>query len=202
MTAMLRADLAVIAAMVKPGARVLDVGCGDGDLLAWLAENRGVEARGIELSQAGVNACVARGLSVVQGDADSDLDAYPDGAFDHVILSQTIQATRTPRRVLEEIMRIGRSGLVSMPNFGHWRMRMQLLLRGRMPVTGTLPYAWYETPNLHMCTAADFSALVSALGLRIEQAVAISGGKTWGFSPMGNRANLFAETAVFEIVRG
>ena len=131
----LRVDLGIIAGMVADGSRVLDVGCGDGALLKHLAATKGVDARGIELSQAGVNACVAHGLSVVQGDADSDLADYPSGAFDYVILSQTIQATRHPRTVLQQIARIGRRGIVSMPNFAHWRMRLQLLLGGRMPVT-------------------------------------------------------------------
>src|SRR5919206_71653 len=136
-----RVDLLVVADMVEPGARVLDVGCGDGELLRLL-ETRGVDGRGIELSREGVNECVAKGLAVIQGDADTDLFDYPDDAFDYVILSQTLQATRHPRQVLEQMMRIGRHGVVSFPNFGHWRIRLQLLLEGQMPRTSNLPYPW------------------------------------------------------------
>src|SRR3981081_4066421 len=154
-----RVDLLLVAEMVKPGAKVLDVGCGDGELLSILGEQRGVDGRGIELSREGVNECVAKGLAVIQGDADTDLADYPDDAFDYVILSQTLQATRRPRVVLEHMLRIGRRAIVSFPNFGHWRIRMQLLFRGRMPRTDNLPDTWYDTPNIHFCTIKDFRAL-------------------------------------------
>src|SRR5688500_4458609 len=136
-----RVDLLVVAQMIEPGAKVLDVGCGDGELLRLLAETRGVDGRGIELSREGVNESVAKGLAVVQGDADTDLADYPDDAFDYVILSQTLQATRHPRRVLEHMLRIGRRAIVSFPNFGHWRVRQQLLFAGHMPRTDMLPYS-------------------------------------------------------------
>ena len=145
--------------MVEPGSRVLDVGCGDGALLALLRDRRGVDGRGIELSREGVSDCLAKGLPVIQGDADTDLADYPDDAFDYVILSQTIQATRQPRVVLEHLLRIGRRAIVSFPNFGHWRVRFELALRGRMPVTENLPYSWYDTPNIHFCTIRDFVEL-------------------------------------------
>mgnify|MGYP003347236359 FL=1 len=144
-----RVDLHHLAEMVAEGSRVLDVGCGDGTLLRLLAEKRGADARGIELSQKGVNECVAKGLSVIQGDADSDLIFYPDQSFDYVILSQTLQAMNRPREVVEHMLRIGRYAIVSFPNFGHWRIRFQLLFSGRMPVTKNLSYSWYETPNIH-----------------------------------------------------
>src|SRR6185369_16138618 len=147
-----RLDLLLVADMVTHGARVLDVGCGDGELLRLLGENRGVDGRGIELSREGVNECVAKGLAVIQGDADTDLVDYPDDAFDYVILSQTLQATRRPREVLENMLRIGRRAIVSFPNFGHWRIRLQLLLHGAMPVTDNLPDSWYDSPNIHFCT--------------------------------------------------
>ena len=152
-----RADHLLVAEMVKPGSKVLDVGCGEGDLLQLL-ETRGIDGRGIELSREGVNRCVAKGLAVVQGDADTDLVNYPDDAFDYVILSQTLQATRQPKVVLENLLRIGRRAIVSFPNFGFWKMRLQLLVGGHMPRTENLPATWYDTANIHFCTIKDFVA--------------------------------------------
>jgi methionine biosynthesis protein MetW len=142
-----RRDHLLVARMVEPGSRVLDVGCGDGSLLALLRERRGSDARGIELSREGVSDCLAKGLAVIQGDADTDLANYPDDVFDYVILSQTLQATRHPRVVLEHMLRIGRRAIVSFPNFGHWRVRYELGVRGRMPVTENMPHSWYDTPK-------------------------------------------------------
>jgi methionine biosynthesis protein MetW len=153
---------------------VLDVGCGDGTLLKLLQETRQVDGRGIEISREGVNACVARGLSVMQGDADTDLIDYPDDAFDYVILSQTLQATHHPREVIEQMLRIGRKAVVSFPNFGHWRMRLLLLVTGRMPVTKDLPFSWYDTPNIHFFTIRDFMTTVREMGVKIETGVAIT----------------------------
>lgn len=197
-----RVDLVLIAGMVERGARVLDVGCGDGALLRMLAEEKDVDARGMELSQRGVNDCVAKGLSVIQGDADIDLVDYPTDAFDYVILSQTIQATRQPRRVLENMLRVGRRAIVSFPNFGHWRIRVQVALKGRMPVTENLSYAWYDTPNIHFCTIRDFVALVDDAGAKIERAVALD---RYGQPVRVNAPwavwNLFGEQAVFLLQR-
>ena len=163
-----RVDHLLIAEMVKAGSRVLDVGCGDGALLQLLADTKNVDGRGIEVSRERVNACVARGLSVIQGDADRDLVDYPDAAFDYAILSLTIQATRHPKTVLENLLRIGRRAIVSFPNFGHWRMRWHLLTQGTMPVTPSLPAAWYETPNIHLCTIRDFLQFCAVAGIAID----------------------------------
>ena len=198
----LRHDLRLIAEMVEPGARVLDIGCGDGALLAYLTRRKGVDGRGIELSQSGVNACVGHGLSVIQGDADRDLDAYPAGAFDIVVLSQTLQATREPRRVMEALVRIGRRAIVSFPNFGFWRTRLGLLLRGRMPMSELLPHPWYETPNIHLCTIHDFVALCDEIGVAVERSVALDRqGRPYALDPRGGLANLLAEQGIF-VLRG
>jgi methionine biosynthesis protein MetW len=196
-----RVDLLVMAEMIGHGAKVLDVGCGDGELLKLL-EDKDVDGRGIELSREGVNECVAKGLAVIQGDADTDLSDYPDDAFDYVILSQTLQATRRPRQVLEHMLRIGRQAVVSFPNFGHWRIRLELMFGGRMPRTDNLPETWYDTPNIHFCTIKDFHQLTQAVGARIERAVALN---AWG-TPLRLNApwwfwNLFGEQAVFLLSR-
>jgi len=193
----LRPDLAIIAANVAPGARVLDVGCGDGALMAALRDGRQVDARGMELDPHNVAQCVARGLSVIQGDADSDLADYGNAAFDYAILSQTLQTTKRPDRVLDELLRIGRKAFVSFPNFGHWRVRASLLWNGRMPVTRLLPIAWYETPNIHHVTVTDFRELVREKGLRVEGAWFLSGDQE--ISPAA--ASWRAEHAVFLLSR-
>lgn len=198
----LRPDLAIIADAVPSSARVLDVGCGDGSLLTLLEATRGVDGRGIEISQKGVNECVARGLSVIQGDADTDLIDFPDGAFDYVILSQTLQATRHPRDVVEQLLRIGRKAIVSFPNFGHWRIRGLVALKGRMPVTSNLPHAWYDTPNIHFCTIRDFVALCDELGARIEKGIALNArGERIGLNAPWWFWNLFGQQAVFLLSR-
>jgi methionine biosynthesis protein MetW len=197
-----RADYSVIADMVQPGARVLDVGCGDGALLQLLAKERGAKGRGIEISQEGVNACVTKGLSVVQGDADTDLAIYPDQAFDYVVLSKTIQAVHRPRAVLGELLRVGERALVSFPNFGHWRMRVALATSGKMPNTPTLPTPWHDTANIHLCTIRDFAELARSLGLKVERAVPITSGAPGApFARSLWRANWFAEDAVFLLAR-
>lgn len=194
---MLRPDLAAIADMIEPNTRVLDIGCGDGALLEYLKQTRGVDGRGIELSQQNVNHCVARGLSVLQGDADTDLAEYPSQAFDVVILSQTIQATRAPAKVLADLLRIGSRTIVSFPNFGHWRVRLSLLRNGRMPRTRALDYPWYETPNIHLCTIRDFTEMAKEAGADIEKALALNAAGATPIRADAPGPNLFAEGAIF-----
>lgn len=197
-----RVDHLLIAEMVAAGSRVLDVGCGDGALLQLLADTKGVDGRGIEVSRERVNACVARGLSVIQGDADRDLADYPDGAFDYAILSLTIQATRQPKPVLEQLLRIGRRAIVSFPNFGHWQVRGQLLFTGRMPVTENLPEAWYVSPNAHLCTIKDFANLCRVVDARVERSVAFNAwGRRLGTWVPLTMHNMLGEKAVFMLTR-
>ncbi len=193
----LRPDLAVIAANVAPGSRVLDIGCGDGALLKALRDGKQVDARGMELDPLDVAECVAKGLSVMQGDADTDLVDYPDAAFDYAILSQTLQTTKRPDKVLDELLRVGRKAFVSFPNFGHWRVRASLLWNGRMPVTRLLPIAWYETPNIHHVTVSDFRDLVRDKRLTVEGAWFLSGDKRISDAAASWRA----EHAVFLLSR-
>jgi methionine biosynthesis protein MetW len=190
-----RGDHRLVCDLVTPGARVLDIGCGDGALLDLLVRDRQVDGRGMELSQAGVNACVARGLSVVQGDADRDL-------ADFVILSQTLQATYAPRQVLRELLRIGANVIVSFPNFGHWRNRLQLMFQGRMPVTDYLPYSWYDTPNIHFCTIRDFVAMCDEVDAKMVKAMALNAeGEPVGFTAPWWVWNLIGEQALFLLKR-
>jgi methionine biosynthesis protein MetW len=193
----LRPDLAIIAANVAPGSRVLDVGCGDGALMAALRDQRGCDARGLELDAANVASAVGRGLSVIQGDADTDLADYPDASFDYAILSQTLQTTMRPHVVLDHLLRIGERAVVSFPNFAHWRVRLSLLWGGRMPVTRLLPVAWYETPNIHHVTIDDFRAYVRERGITVEQSWFLSGDQLTSAAA----ANFRAEHAVFLLRR-
>ncbi len=198
----IRADLRLVANMIAPGSRVLDIGCGDGELLSYLVHEKGVDGRGMELSQSGVNSCVRHGLSVIQGDADNDLDDYPSHSFDYAVLSQTLQATRSPRRVVEHLVRIGRRAIVSFPNFGHWRIRLDLLVHGRMPTTHLLPTPWYETPNIHLCTLQDFVGLCEALEISIDNSVTLDRtGQPFSLNPRGRLANLLAEQGLFLLSR-
>jgi methionine biosynthesis protein MetW len=194
----IRVDLQLIADMIEPASRVLDVGCGDGALLDYLVHFKQVDGRGIELGTEGVNACVAAGLSVIQGDADTDLKDYPSGAFDYVVLGQTLQAMYAPRKVLEHLLRIGERAIVSFPNFAYWRMRWYLSSKGRMPKSDSLAYEWYDTPNIHFCTIRDFVALCEDLGITIERSISLNRkGKVRRIGSSVAMANLFGEQAVF-----
>ena len=199
----LRVDLALISGMIEPKSRVLDIGCGDGTLIDHLFTTKGCDARGIEIDMAEVTRAVAYGLPVMHGDADSDLSQYPDGAFDYVVLSRTLQAVERPREVLRQMLRIGTRAIVSFPNFGFWRLRWQLLTRGRMPVTATWDREWYETPNIHPCTIRDFFVLCAAEGYAVERWLAVDerGSRSpWRRAP--RLANLFGEQALFLLRNG
>ena len=195
---MLRPDLKAIADLVPESASVLDVGCGDGELLAWLEAHKRVDARGMELSLSGVNECISKGLSVIQGDAEADLDYYPDGSVDVAILSQSLQVMRDPKAMLAQLVRVGRRAVVSVPNFGYWKNRLHLLLYGRMPVTRTLAYQWYDTPNIHFCTIDDFVLLCEQMHIGVEKRVYVNGqGAPYQFKGRSLMANLLGEQGVF-----
>ena len=197
-----REDFRAILGMVRPGARVLDIGCGEGLLLEMLSRDNGVEGRGLELSPANVSLCLARGLAVVQGDADHDLADFPSQSFDYAVLTQTLQAVRHPRDVLSELLRIGERAIVSLPNFAHWKMRWELLTRGRMPLTRALPRAWWETDNIHLCTLRDFTILCDELDLNIESSMALTEGKAARpIDPQRAIENWRAESALFLLSR-
>ena len=194
----MRLDERLIAQMIKPGSRVLDIGCGDATLIDHLFRTRGCDARGIEIDMAEVTRAVARGLPVMQGDADNDLAYYPDGAFDYVVLSRTLQAVERPREVLRQMLRIGTRALVSFPNFGHWLVRWQLLRTGKMPVTAAWGRPWYDTPNIHPCTIADFFELCGAEGYVVEEWLAVDEmGRRSPWRRSAGLANLFGEQALF-----
>lgn len=189
----LRPDLAIIANNIKAGSRVLDIGCGDGALMAALRQHKNVDARGMEINAANVSSAVARGLSVVQGDADMDLDEYPDKSFDYAILSQTLQTTKRPDQVLDNLLRIGDRAFVSFPNFAQWRIRFALMFGGRMPIMKQLPHSWYDTPNIHHVSLDDFRAFLKKRDVTIEGQWFLSGDKQRSSS----MANLLAQHAVF-----
>jgi methionine biosynthesis protein MetW len=198
----LREDFREILRLVRPGTRVLDVGCGEGDLLELLAREKQVDGQGLEISPEGVSACLAKGLAVVQGDGDRDLDHFPTRAFDYAILSKTLQQMREPRHVLSELLRIAERAVVSVPNFGHWRVRWALLARGRMPETRALPDPWWSTPNIHLCTLRDFIELCEDLELRVESCAALATGQAArAIDPHRPIENWRAETGIFLLSR-
>jgi len=195
-----RIDLELITSLVDKKMRVLDVGCGNGELLQSLKTKNDVIGQGLELKQERVNQCVAKGLSAIQGDADKDLSLYPDQSFDCVILSQTIQATSDPKLILKELIRIGKKAIVSIPNFGFWKVRLSLGINGRMPRTKKLIYNWYDTPNIHLCTILDFINLCNELNIQIEKTITLSSDNNKSYNGLPNKlSNLFSEEAIFLI---
>ena len=197
-----RLDLSLIAELIAPGSRVLDIGSGDGELIEHLFRTRGCDARGIEIDMAEVTRSVARGLPVMHGDADSDLAQYPDGAFDYVVLSRTLQAVERPAEVLRQMLRIGTRAVVTFPNFGHWTVRWQLLWSGRMPMTSVWARPWHETPNIHPCTIRDFFDLCRTLGYEVERWLAVDeAGRKSPWRRFPALANLFGEQALFSLRR-
>jgi methionine biosynthesis protein MetW len=201
-TDLLRADLQLVISLVPEGSRVLDLGCGDGSLMAHLRDERGCDVRGIELAPSEIAAALGRGLSVIQGDLDAGLKGYPDDSFDAVVLSQTIQVMRNPALVLREMLRVGSRCIITFPNFGHWRVRGQLAFKGRMPVSESIPFSWYDTPNIHHTTITDFREFVSANGGEIEREIPLIAGE-WRqeIREVHFWPNLFADTAVAVVRR-
>lgn len=187
-----RQDYKIIGDIIEPGSLVLDLGCGDGELLAWLAENKGIRARGVEISRELVQRAIARGVSVYQGDINQGLIDYPDKTFDYVILSQTLQQTQKPLQILTDMLRVGKHIIVAFPNFGHWRVRLSHLLSGRAPQTGLFPYNWYDSPNIHFLTVDDFEILWRAQNWNVERRYFLSGGRMVSAFP-----NLMSEIAVY-----
>jgi methionine biosynthesis protein MetW len=200
--ASMREDFREILRLVRPGARVLDVGCGEGDLLELLTREKAVDGQGLEIGQGGVASCLAKGLAVVQGDGDRDLDYFPTQSFDYAILSKTLQQMREPAHVLSELLRIADQAVVSVPNFGQWRVRWSLLVNGRMPETRALPEPWWSTPNIHLCTLRDFTELCRELDLRIDACSALVEGKrARPIDPQNPLENWRSETALFLLSR-
>ncbi len=200
--AQIRLDLQLVADLIEPNCRVLDVGAGDGALLEYLVRFKGVDGRGMEISPKGVSNCVSHGLSVIQGDAETDLADYPDGSFDYVILSQTLQTIRNTKELLANMARIGANTIVSFPNFGYWRLRWHLMWSGRTPNSKTLPYQWYDTPNIRICTIVDFLDLCGELNLNVQDSMAIdAAGRSRQFRSTGWLNNWLAQQAIFLLRR-
>jgi len=198
----IRYDLEIISQLIKPNSKALDIGCGNGELLEFLKKNKNVDGRGLEISQAQVSKALMNGLSVIQGNAEEDLTFYPNRSFDYAILSQTIQATHDPKKILEEMLRIAEFAIISLPNFAHFKNRLHLLFKGSMPVSETIPYQWYDTPNIHFCSIKDFEQLCGSLNFKVEKKVFLTAKhKLISFFGHERIANLFAEYGIFLITK-
>ena len=196
----MKKEFRIIADLVEQNSRVLDVGCGDGELMSFILNNISNDIRGIEISKTNVQRCISKGLTVIEGDAEKDLFQFPESSFDFVILSQTLQAFLNPEKVLYELLRVGKKAIVTIPNFGHWKVRIDLLFKGTMPVTENLPNEWYNTPNLHMCTIKDFVSFCNKRELKLTKSISLAG-KTVSFINKTNLnyKNLSSELGIFEI---
>ena len=196
----MKREFKIIADLLPVNSRVLDVGCGDGTLMKYLSEEKNIDVRGLELNEENVETCIAKGLSVIEGNAETELGQFPDKSFDYVVLSQTLQAFYSPENVLDHLLRIGKASIVSIPNFGYWKVRTNLLFFGRMPETSALPYKWYNTPNLHMCTIKDFYELCKSKKINMEKIVGINSNKTSLINNNNIRLkNLFSQVGIFLI---
>ena len=193
-------EFQIITQLINKQSRVLDVGCGDGGLMQYLKENKNVDIRGLEISKNNVRKCISKGLTTIEGDAEKDLIQFPNKSFDYVILSQTLQAFLNPQLVINELLRVGKQAIVTIPNFGYWKIRLHLLLKGTMPVTKTLPNEWYDTPNLHMCTIRDFFHFVKSKEIKIFKSLALNNlnSSIINESNLGVK-NLFADLGIFLI---
>ena len=196
----MKKEFRIISDLVEKNSRVLDVGCGDGELTSYIFKNITQDVRGIEISKSNVQKCISKGLTVIEGDAENDLYQFPDASFDFVILSQTLQAFLNPEKVLDELLRVGKKGIVTIPNFGHWKVRLNLLFKGTMPVTKSLPHKWHNTPNLHMCTIKDFFNFCDHKKIKFIKSLALSQEKLLSISKTNlNARNLFSEIGIFLI---
>ena len=196
----MKKEYKIIANLLKENSRVLDVGCGDGELMDFIFKNITKDVRGIEISKLNVQKCISKGLTVIEGDAESDLYQFPDSSFDYVILGQTLQAFLNPEKVLDELLRVGKRAVVTIPNFGHWKVRLNLLLKGTMPVTESLPHKWYNTPNLHMCTIKDFFNFCDNKKINFIKSLALNQQKLLNISRSNlNKRNFFSEIGIFLI---
>ena len=196
----MKQEFKIISSLVDKNSKILDVGCGNGELMKYILENISNNIRGLEISKKNVQNCIEKGLTVIEGNAELDLRQFPDKSFNHVILSQTLQAFLNPEKVLSELLRVGRKAIVTIPNFGHWKVRIDLLFKGTMPVTENLPNEWYNTPNLHMCTIKDFVTFCKKREFKITKSISLSGTKISNIKEKNlNFKNLSSELGIFEI---